>query len=93
MPTLWHSRSYARQRAINTTTDTRSSILIARQRATTCASVAPHTQCITDRTTGTDETENTITSDAGEQAGWQAGADFGGLPEDSYGAACSGERA
>ena len=95
MPTVWHSRTYARQRAKgdNTATDTRGSILIAPQRASTCASVAPHTQYSIDRTTGTDETENTITSDAGAQAGWQAGADLGGLPEDSYGAACSGERA
>ena len=79
MPTLWHCGSYARQRAIYT--NTRGIILLARQRATACA----------ERTSGTNETENTITSDAGAQAGWPTGADIGGLPEDSYGTACSGE--
>ena len=74
MPTLWHCGSYARQRAIYT--NTRGIILLARQRATSCSSAAPHTPCSADRTSGTNETENTITSDAGAQAGGPTGADI-----------------
>ena len=73
----------ARQRANDTTTDARCSFLLARQRATACA----------ERISGTNETENTITSDAGAQAGGRASANLGGLLADSYGTTCDGERA